>query len=127
MSYHLVSPERYRLAQRVGPQLFIAGQVPLNTESSLVGIGEPKAQAKQCLDNLDTLIRQNEFNLSDIRQIVVYVTGKQQNLESAWEGVVQWFDGETPPATLLGVSKLGYKDQIVEIDATIVKDIERVV
>lgn len=126
MSFPPISPAGYRYAQRLGLQLFVAGQVPLNSESSLIGIGDPKVQTKQCLDNLSYLIRQHEFVLSDIRQFVIYVVGKQQNLDLAWEEVTRWFGGETPPATLLGVSKLGYSEQLVEIDATIVKEVKTV-
>ncbi len=32
--------------------------------------------------------------------------------------------GETPPATLLGVLRLGYAGQIVEVDATVLKGVE---
>ena len=122
MTSSVISPEGYRYGQKVGRQLFVAGQVPLNSQSQLVGAGNPQAQARQCLDNLEELILRHDFSLSDIRQMVIYVTGAQENLTAAWDEVLGWFGGETPPATLLGVSKLGYTNQIVEIDATVVKE-----
>ena len=45
-----------------------------------------------------------------------------KNLTQAWAAVSEWFDEEVPPATLLGVSRLGYDGQLVEVDATILKD-----
>jgi hypothetical protein len=51
----------------------------------------------------------------------VYVVGEHPDVLDAWRGVVDWFDGEVPPATLLGVSLLGHADQLVEIDARIVR------
>ena len=122
--FDLTSPEGYRYAQQVGEQLFVAGQVPLDTKMCVVGVDNPKAQARQCLDNLQNLIQRYDFDVTDIRQIVVYVTGEKNNLTAAWHEVVSWFGGETPPATLLGVSNLGYDHQIVEIDATVMKNVE---
>ena len=51
----------------------------------------------------------------DIRQLTIC-----QNLTDPWQAVTEWFDNNVPPATLLGVALLGYYDQLVEIDATIV-------
>lgn len=109
----------YRYAERSGPQLFVAGQVPLDSDGKLVGAGSPGVQATRCLDNLQTLLDVHGFTAGDIRQLKVYVVGPHQNLLDAWTAVTDWFDGPVPPATLLGVHLLGYSDQLVEIDATV--------
>jgi len=111
----------YRYAQRIGNQLFVAGQVPLDVESRVVGAGNPTAQATQCLTNLNILLEHHKFQLEDVRQLVVYVVGGHDNLKLAWSAVTSWFSGEVPPATLLGVSCLGYPEQLVEIDATVLR------
>ena len=49
----------------------------------------------------------------------MYVVGAQQNLRNAWVAVTNGFDGNVPPATLLGVALLGYVDQLVEVDAVV--------
>jgi enamine deaminase RidA (YjgF/YER057c/UK114 family) len=109
----------YRYADRSGSQLFVAGQVPLDGEGVLVGLGSPEAQASQCLDNLRTLVELHGFTIGDVRQLRIYVVGPHQHLLDAWGAVVGWFAGDVPPATLLGVHMLGYTDQLVEIDATV--------
>ena len=111
----------YRYAERVGPQLFVAGQVPLNAQARVIGIGDPAAQATQCLENLRILLTHHQFQLSDIRRLVVYVVAGPQPLELAWRAVRAWFNDDVPPATLLGVAQLGYAEQLVEIDATVVR------
>ncbi|MGI9293991.1 MAG: RidA family protein [Pseudomonadales bacterium] len=116
----LAETANYRYAERVGPQLFVAGQVPLDKLRNMVGIGDPRAQATQCLSNLRRLINHHGFSEHDIRKLTVYVVGEQQSLHEAWEVVTQWFDNMVPPATLLGVARLGYPHQLVEIDAIIV-------
>ena len=85
----------YRYADVAGDQLFVAGQVPL--------------------------VEVHRFGLADVRQLTVYVVGPHQHLLDAWAAVNEWFDGNVSPATLLGVHLLGYPEQLVEIDATIVR------
>lgn len=111
----------YRYADVVGNQLYVAGQVPLDSEGELVGISDPKLQAKTCLDNLRALLTVHGFSTDDVRHLTVYVVGDHQNLLDGWQAVTEWFGGEVPPATLLGVNLLGYGEQLVEVDATIVK------
>jgi enamine deaminase RidA (YjgF/YER057c/UK114 family) len=112
----------YRYAERVGSQLFVAGQVPLDSEGCIVGVGDPAVQARTCLDNLRLLLMVHALGDLDIRQLTVYVSGEHASLVIAWEAVTEWFDGNVPPATLLGVNCLGYQNQLVEIDATVVAD-----
>ena len=111
----------YRYAERVGPQLFVSGQVPHDSEGKIVGIGDSAHQTRQCLSNLVTLLRVHGFESSDIRKLTVYVVGSQDNLDKAWSRVTEWFENDVPPATLLGVARLGYEDQIAEIDAVVIK------
>jgi enamine deaminase RidA (YjgF/YER057c/UK114 family) len=115
----------YRYAERAGDRLLVAGQVPHDGDANLVGPGNPSAQAAQCLDNLRTLVTHHGFVVADIRQLTIYVVGPHHHhLLAAWEAVVRWFGGDVPPATLLGVSLLGHRHQLVEIDATVTRSID---
>lgn len=118
----LSQTSNYRYAERVGGRLFIAGQVPRDGAGKVVGEGDAAAQARQCLQNLFTLIVHHGFSRNDIRQLTVYVVGQHSNLIDAWNEVATAFDMQVPPATLLGVNLLGYAGQLVEIDAQIVQD-----
>ncbi|MES2612051.1 MAG: RidA family protein [Pseudomonadota bacterium] len=117
----LSATPHYRYADRLGNRLFVAGQVPLDSHGHLAGPQDPGAQALQCLRNLERLLAVHEFQVRDIRQLVVYVIGDQASLSAAWSAVAAWFGGQVPPATLLGVSGLGHVGQLVEIDATVIK------
>lgn len=117
----LATTPGYRYAEVADDKLFVAGQVPLDSSGSLVGGGDAAAQAKVCLDNLVTLLAVHRFDIADVRHLVVYVVGEHQNLLDAWAAVTSWFADDVPPATLLGVNLLGYENQLVEIDATIVR------
>ena len=115
----LAQTSNYRYADRVGDRLFVAGQVPRDASAKVVGQGDPVVQTRQCLQNLFTLISHHGFSGDDIHQLTVYVVGPHQNLLDAWGEVTSWFEHNVPPATLLGVTLLGYADQLVEIDAVI--------
>lgn len=111
----------YRYAEKVGNQLFVAGQVPHDMDGQLVGIDDPYTQSHQCLDNLLKLIAVHGYSVTDIRQLVIYVVGQRPSLVHAWTAVEETFSEGVPPATLLGVSALGHEGQLVEIDATVIK------
>ncbi|MEY2581588.1 MAG: hypothetical protein QOE09_1437 [Ilumatobacteraceae bacterium] len=119
LSAGLAQTSSYRYSDLVGGRLFVAGQVPRDGSANLVGPGDPVAQARQCLDNLFTLIDHHGFSREDIHQLTIYVVGPHRNLIDAWEEVASSFDRNVPPATLLGVTFLGYVDQVVEIDAVV--------
>ncbi len=117
----LAQTPNYRYADRVGNRLFVAGQVPRDGTATLVGEGDPAAQARQCLQNLFTLVEHHGLSRTDIRQLTIYVAGPHQNLLDAWTEVVSCFEMNVPPATLLGVTFLGYVGQLVEVDAVVVE------
>lgn len=110
----------YRYAEQVGGRLFVAGQVPHDSAGELVGAGDPALQARQCLENLSTLLGVHGYEPATVRHLTVYVVGEHQNLLDAWDAITRWFDDNVPPATLLGVHLLGHTEQLVEIDASVV-------
>ena len=111
----------YRYADVVDERLFVAGQVPLDADGGLVGPEDPARQAVMCLDNLRVLVGVHGFSLDHVRHLTIHVVGAHENLVSAWDAVTEWFAGDVPPATLLGVHLLGYRGQLVEIDAAVVR------
>src|SRR3954462_11190832 len=123
LSAGLAQTSNYRYADRVGGRLFVAGQVPRDADGSLVGPGDAATQAAQCLANLFTLVEHHGFTREDIHQLTIYVVGPHAKLITAWGVVRSTFEGNVPPATLLGVTVLGYLDQVVEIQAVIQRSV----
>jgi enamine deaminase RidA (YjgF/YER057c/UK114 family) len=115
----LAPTPNYRYADRVGDRLYLAGQVPLDGAGRLVGTDDVGAQVRQCAANLFALITLHGFGRDDIHQLTVYVVGEQHVLHEAWVAVTACFNGDVPPATLLGIDHLGYVDQLVELDARV--------
>jgi enamine deaminase RidA (YjgF/YER057c/UK114 family) len=115
----LAPTPNYRYADVLGDRLFLAGQVPLDADGRLAGVGDVKTQTQQCLTNLFAVVKVHGFVREDIHQLTIHVVGPHQNLVDAWHEIAVSFASNVPPATLLGVSLLGYGDQLVEIDAQV--------
>ena len=99
--------------------MFTAGQVPLDADGSLVGRDDPMAQTEQVLSNLLATLEAAGATPDDVVKITVYVVGTQEDLPAVWE-VVRGSPVGRGPSTLLGVERLGYTGQLVEIEAVCV-------
>jgi enamine deaminase RidA (YjgF/YER057c/UK114 family) len=98
--------------------VFTAGACPLDEHGHTVAPGDVAGQAEQVMANLRTALAAANANLTDVVKTTVYVaTGRQEDLVAAWEVVHRHFGDHDAPSTLLGVSVLGYRDQLVEVEA----------
>lgn len=98
--------------------IFLAGSCPLDGTGATVGKGDYAAQAEQCIRNLTTALHAAGAVIEDVisTRVLVASTGRG-DLVSAWEVVRRAFGAHDVPSTLLGVTVLGYEDQLVEIEA----------
>lgn len=98
--------------------MFTAGACPLDEHGATVAPGDVAGQAEQAMTNLCTALAAAGAALGDVVKSTVYVaTSRQEDLLAAWEVVRRRFGDHDAPSTLLGVSVLGYRDQLVEVDA----------
>jgi enamine deaminase RidA (YjgF/YER057c/UK114 family) len=114
-----VAPYAYAaVARDVTRLVFTAGACPLDAAGNTVAIGDVSGQAEQVMANLEVALREAGVELRDVVKSTVYVaTQRQEDLLTAWEVVRRWFGDHDAPSTLLGVSVLGYNDQLVEVEA----------
>jgi enamine deaminase RidA (YjgF/YER057c/UK114 family) len=100
--------------------VFAAGACPID-EDGVVVPGGIEAQAQKAVDNLFVALEAAGAGKDDVLKTTVYVASSEQpDLVRAWEVIAAAFDPARPPSTLLGVSVLGYTDQLVEIEAVAV-------
>lgn len=98
--------------------VFLAGACPLDDDGLTVGVGDHAAQAAQCVRNLLVALRDAGAGLTDVVSTRVLVaTTRQADLVTAWEVVREAFGDHDVPSTLVGVTVLGYDDQLVEVEA----------
>jgi enamine deaminase RidA (YjgF/YER057c/UK114 family) len=105
-------------AQGASLWVFTAGACPLDEHGATVALGDVAGQAEQVMSNLRAALAAAGARLTDVVKTTVYVaTGRREDLLVAWEVVRRHFGDYDAPSTLLGVSVLGYKDQLVEVEA----------
>lgn len=80
--------------------------------------GDPAGQAAACIDNLELALAAAGAALADVISTRILVaSSRQADLVAAWEVIRDAFGDHGVPSTLLGVTVLGYTDQLVEIEA----------
>ncbi len=98
--------------------VFTAGACPLDADGATVCPGDYVGQARQVMANLAVALDSAHATLSDVVKTTVYVaSGDQLDLGAVWAVVRDAFGDHDPPSTLLGVTVLGYDDQLVEVEA----------
>ncbi|TFD71188.1 RidA family protein [Cryobacterium sp. Hb1] len=98
--------------------IFRAGVCPLYLDGCTAGVGDYAAQASEAMEDLVTALRAAEAELSDVLSTRVLVaSSKQSDLVDAWAVNRDAFRPHDVPSTLMGVTILGYTDQLVEIEA----------
>jgi enamine deaminase RidA (YjgF/YER057c/UK114 family) len=117
------APYHYATIARSGGLVFAAGACPLDASGRVVGPGDLEAQTSVAVDNLFIALRAAGAEVDDVLKTTVYVVATgQADLVRAWNVVAERFAPSRPPSTLLGVSVLGYTDQLVEIEAVAVTE-----
>ncbi|MBD0691186.1 RidA family protein [Streptomyces sp. CBMA123] len=101
--------------------LWLAGACPLDEEGRTVAVGDYEGQAHQVMRNLITVLEEAGAGVTDIARTTVYVaSGDQADLVKVWNVYREYLGAHDAPSTLLGVSVLGYRDQLVEVEAVAV-------
>lgn len=98
--------------------IFLAGSCPLDPDGSTAAVGDYAGQAAKCLENLKVALHESGATIEDVVSTRVLVaSSRQADLVTAWEVIRDAFGEHDAPSTLLGVTVLGYDDQLVEIEA----------
>ncbi|HEY1819643.1 MAG TPA: Rid family hydrolase [Trebonia sp.] len=110
-AYAATAPAESRL-------IFLAGACPLNEDGSTAAVGDYAGQAAKAFENMRTALADAGASVEDVISTRVLVaTTARADLVAAWEVVRDSFGTHDAPSTLLGVTVLGYTDQLVEIEA----------
>lgn len=113
------APYAYAATAPAGSRLvFLAGACPLEDDGSTTAPGDYAAQAARCIETLTEALHASGATLTDVISTRVLVAStRQADLVTAWDVIHAAFGTHDVPSTLLGVTVLGYDDQLVEIEA----------
>ena len=110
-AYAATAPKDARL-------IFLAGSCPLDAHGATVAVGDYAGQAAACIETMKRPLAASGAPLQDVISTRVLVASwSQSDLVGAWEVVRDTFGEHDVPSTLMGVTVLGYDDQLVEIEA----------
>jgi 2-iminobutanoate/2-iminopropanoate deaminase len=101
--------------------LFLAGQVSVDEEGRPLHPEDMSAQLNQAMDNLETVLREAGFELSDVVRLNYYTTDVDRFFEAYGGAAGRLAEaGSRPASTLLAVQRLAFPELLVEIEATAV-------
>jgi enamine deaminase RidA (YjgF/YER057c/UK114 family) len=116
----------YSRAVRVDGRIWVSGTTSTASDGSIVGKGDPYAQAKQVIANIERALASAGARLSDVVRTRIFVTDIAH-----WQDIGrahgEAFADIRPATTMVEVSRLIDPDLLVEIeaDAVILGDGER--
>jgi enamine deaminase RidA (YjgF/YER057c/UK114 family) len=109
-------------AVRVGPTVYVSGEVALDSTGHLVGRGDVGAQAAQAFANLATVLRIAGAAPADVARLTIYVVNlKPGDFDAIRAAAPDFFPERNPPAgTVVGVAGLPGEGLLLAVDAVAV-------
>jgi enamine deaminase RidA (YjgF/YER057c/UK114 family) len=104
---------------RCGNFVFLSGQIALAPDGRLVGEGDIRAQAHQCFQNIDAILRRASGSISDVVKLVTYFACPltDQVRQDYWAIRRHYFGDHSPASTGVQVAALIFPTVLLEIDA----------
>jgi enamine deaminase RidA (YjgF/YER057c/UK114 family) len=114
----------YSRAVRVGRHIWVSGTTATDDAGRIVGRGDPYAQARQAIANIERALAQADARLADVVRTRIYVTDIGH-----WEAIGkahgEAFRDVRPACAMVQVARLIDPEMLVEIEADAVAGDER--
>jgi reactive intermediate/imine deaminase len=104
----------YSHAVRLGPQLFLTGQLPIDPATGGLVAGGIEEQTDAVMAHLQRVLTHCGASLGDAVQARAYLTSMEL-YEGFNRAYAKWFDGDLPARTCIGVTGLAL-GALVEVD-----------
>lgn len=101
---------------RIGNHIAIGGTAPIGADGKTVGVGDPAAQTRRCLEIIEQALAEAGARLEDVIRTRIFITDVAH-----WEMIGrahgEVFGDIRPAATMVKVAGLLDEDWVVEIEA----------
>jgi reactive intermediate/imine deaminase len=104
----------YSQAVRAGGLLFLAGQMPVDTDGNVVAAGDIRGQTRQTFENVKAVLAAAGADLGDIVDMTTYHTDIA-DLDAVMEVKADYLTEDLPAWTAVGVPALALPGQLIEI------------
>ncbi len=109
----------YSQAIKVNNMLYVSGQIALDPKTMEIVSGEVEAQTHQVMKNLQAVLNEADFELTDVVKTTIYIDD-MNDFNRINDVYAKYFDTHRPARATVEVSRLP-KDVKVEIDLIAVK------
>lgn len=97
--------------------IYISGQVGINTDGQIVGIGDLATQTRQVFENIKSALETSELRFNDVVKLTFFLTDISQ-MATVRDIRDQYIDTKNPPASsAVEVRKLINDNFLIEIEA----------
>ena len=98
--------------------LYMAGQVPRDSEGNVVG-DTLETQTQKTFENIGVLLEEVDKDFDDIAKVTVYIIGEQESLDGYKRVYDEVFSEPYPCQTVIGTQPLGDSPVMIEIEAEV--------
>lgn len=103
------------MAVRAGNRVFLRGQVGMDLDGNLVGLGDPGAQAAQAMKNVKQLLEEAGSKMDHVCKLTIYITDRAYR-GPVYREIGKALKGVHPCSTGLIVNGLARPELLMEID-----------
>jgi len=110
----------YSQGVKVGPWLFISGQIPLDPNTNQLVEGDLAIQTRRVLENIKAILDSAGYKLEDVIKVTIYLTDLSE-FHKFNEVYSQYFKEWRPARTTVQVDALP-RGALVEVDVVAYRD-----
>ena len=108
-------------AVRVGNHISVGGTAPIDATGKTVGVGDPAAQARRCIETIKAALEQAGGSLEDVVRTRIFLTRIDD-----WHEIAkvrgEYFRDIRPVDTVVEVNRFINQEWLLEIEADAVVD-----